>query len=537
MKNPNLATLLVFLLSPIFLTAQAPPIQWQKTIGGANGDWLHSIHQLGDGGYILGGYSVSNISGDKADDSHGLDDMWILKLDANGSIIWQKTIGGSEIDQLSTLNETSDNGYIMGGYSESNISGDKTEDNSGLSDYWVIKLDSVGNIEWQNTIGGHGYDVLSEVQETSDGGYILGGRSESPMSGDKTEISQGSSDYWVVKLDITGAIQWQNTIGGNDYDFFTLLQQTSDDGYIVGGFTKSNISGDKTENSHGKEDFWILKLDTIGNIQWQKTIGGSEYDRLNTLIQTADGGYILGGESLSGISGDKTEDSTGAYDYWVVKLDGLGAIQWQNTIGGADYDYLTTIIQTTDYGYLIGGYSLSNISGDKSEDSKGYGDYWVLKLNSVGGIQWQKTIGGASEDRLYSLQQTNVDSYILGGFSSSNISGDKAEDSRGGYDFWVIKLEETTQTTNANSTKVSFFASPNPISDYLLLKLGEPARTDYSVQINDMSGKIVYQSSFPSGAQLLEMQTIDWNTGIYDVQLRNLSSNEIQVMRVVKVYK
>ena len=170
-------------------------------------------------------------------------------------------------------------------------------------------------------------------------------------------------------------------------------------------------------------------------IQWQKTIGGSDVDKLNSLQQTADGGYILGGYSASNTSGDKTENSRGNNDYWVIKLNNSGAIQWQKTIGGSVGDYLYSIQQTTDGGYVLGGYSQSDISGDKTENHKGFYDYWIVKLNSTGTIQWQKTIGGDDIDNLQSIQQTSDGGYMLGGYSSSSISGDKTENSKGTYDY------------------------------------------------------------------------------------------------------
>jgi len=184
----------------------------------------------------------------------------------------------------------------------------------------------------------------------------------------------------VVKLDASGNIQWQNTIGGNIDDLLYSVQQTSDGGYILGGASGSGFSGDKTESSQGYFDYWVVKLYTTGNIQWQNTIGGGSLDHLNSIQQTSDGGYILGGVSISDISGDKTENSQGANDYWVVKLDASGNIQWQNIIGGNSGDYLTSIQQTTDGKYILGGYSESNISGDKTESSQGNFDYWVVKL-------------------------------------------------------------------------------------------------------------------------------------------------------------
>ncbi len=365
-------------------------------------------------------------------------------------IEWQNTIGGSDFDYLNSLQQTLDGGYILGGYSISNISGDKTENSLGGKDYWVVKLDAAGNIEWQNTIGGSDWDELCSLQQTSDGGYILGGYSKSNISGDKMENSLGL-DYWVVKLDAAGNIQWQNTIRGNASDWFSSLQQTSDGGYILGGISLSSISGDKTENSLGL-DIWVVKLDAAGNIQWQNTIGGGEWDYLRSLQQTSDGGYILGGNSPSNISGDKTENSLGGEDYWVLKLDAAGNIQWQNTIGSSGKDYLYTIKQILDGGYILGGHSASNISGDKTENGIGGADYWVLKLDAAGNIQWQNTIGGIGYDELYSLQQTLDGGYILGGWSKSNISGDKTENSLGGDDYWVVKLTHTTVIFNFSKT-------------------------------------------------------------------------------------
>jgi len=164
-------------------------------------------------------------------------------------------------------------------------------------------------IEWQKTIGGIGSDILNSLQQTADGGYILGGNSNSDTSGDKTENSWGSRDYWVVKLDAVGAIQWQNTIGGSSTETLNSLRQTADGGYILGGTSRSPVSGDKIENTRGGDDYWVLKLDATGAVQWQRTIGGTLTDDLRSIQQTADGGYILGGSSSSDISGEKTENS------------------------------------------------------------------------------------------------------------------------------------------------------------------------------------------------------------------------------------
>jgi hypothetical protein len=438
--NMKLFIALTFLISCVISSNAQVAVRWQNTIGGNNLDYLNPIEPTSDGGYICGGFSNSNISGDKTENSNGDFDLWIIKLDQFGIIQWQNTIGGSSYENIRSITQTSDGGYICGATSRSNASGDKTENSLGGDDFWVIKLDSAGNILWQNTIGGDDNDILHSVVPTSDGGFICGGYSRSGISGDKTENSIGLDDYWIVKLDSVGNIQWQNTIGGTSVDNLFSISQTFDGGYICGGTSNSNISGDKTENSQGVFDYWVVKLDPNGNIMWQNTIGGSDAENLRSITQTPDGGYICGGHSTSNISGDKTENCLGFSDYWIVKLDDVGNIQWQNTIGGSSPDNLSTIILTADGGYLCGGYSYSSISGDKSEHCIGNADYWVVKLDSTGNIQWQNTIGGTGEDQLNSIRLTSDGGIICGGSSGSPISGDKNEPNMGLSDIWVMKL-------------------------------------------------------------------------------------------------
>lgn len=466
-KQAFIALLSLFIIHYSF--SQTPPIEWQQTIGGNGNDWLYCLTQTTDGGYVLGGSSSSSISGDKSEGNFigGLYniDYWIVKINASGDIQWQNTIGGTGDDWLKCIEQTSDGGFILGGYSFSNISGDKTENCNGVCDYWIIKTDSNGNVQWQNTIGGNSNDYLYAIQQTTDGGYILGGSSFSNISGDKTENRIGGTecwDYWVVKTDAIGNILWQNTIGGKGDDNLYTIEQITDGGYILGGTSRSKISGDKTEMCWGAEsnDYWLVKIDAIGNIQWQNTIGGLGYDVLLSTQQTSDGGYILGGTSSSGITGDKTEECIGATDYWIVKTDSAGSIQWQQTMGGSDYDTFRSIEQTADGGYILGGYSRSDSSGDKSEDDLDpdcgildcYTDYWIVKTDASGNLEWENTIGGYSLDELYTIQKCADGGYILGGYSSSGISGDKVETGNGYTDYWIIKLQNpcllVTETCN-----------------------------------------------------------------------------------------
>lgn len=444
-KNYLLLCILLFCLNAATTTRaqEAPPaIRWQRTLGGSGGDILFAMTATPDKGYILGGYSNSPVSGEKTLAGPGGGDYWIIKLDSAGAISWQKTFGGTEEDVASDIIVCADGGYLVSGTSNSGISGNKTDtsrDDPAFAafsggDVWLIRLDTAGNILWQKTYGGlytEGRGVatmtddsitamfhITRVSPTPDGGFIVGTSSSSGISGDKTEINRTENnpswgmlyfifaDYWIFKIDASGNMQWQKTFGGEDHDRISCIRPTPDGGYLVGGTSEAtflaiagtNISGgDKTDTVRGWADYWILKLSSTGAIQWQKTIGGAGEDRLVSMDLTTDGGYILGGYSNSGISGEKTDTCRGTFDYWILKLSSTGAIQWQKTIGGNGADLLSGIRQTPDGNYLLSGASASGSSGEKA--GNGYGgttDFWLLKLDPTGQIIWQKTLGGTS---------------------------------------------------------------------------------------------------------------------------------------------
>ncbi|QMU31036.1 T9SS type A sorting domain-containing protein [Adhaeribacter radiodurans] len=432
--------------------------EWDETIGGNSGDNLSSVQQTSDGGYILGGTSFSGKSADKSEASRGSGDYWIVKLKASGSKEWDKTFGGDYSDDLSSIKQTNDGGYLLGGTSFSGKSGDKTESNKGekdgngnpTQDYWVVKLMANGTKVWDKTLGGVKSDWFSSVQQTNDGGYIVGGTSDSDISGDKTHFNRGSGDYWIVKLRADGSKEWDKTIGGDGWDALTSLQQTRDGGYLLGGYSESGIGLDKSEDiapcGYGCDpDYWIVKLmvDEPLEVQWDMRYGGLGKDNLTTVIKTSDGGYLSGGFTTSGISGDKTQSSQDKNDYWIVKSDKNGKKLWDKRYGGTGDDYLNRVIQTLDGGYLLGGSSLSGKSGDKSEASQGEQDYWVVKLDKQGKKEWDKTFGGSGYDELKKVVQLASGEYVLGGTSNSPVSRDISQTSQGNTDYWLVKISKS----------------------------------------------------------------------------------------------
>jgi len=423
MKTKSL--LLVFFTTSLLGFSQ-PTIEWEKSLGGSNHDSAYSMQQTSDGGYIIVGSSMSN-DGDVTDNQGG-SDYWVVKLSITGSLQWQKSLGGDLFEWAHSTKQTTDGGYVILGESYSN-NGD-VSGNNGESDYWIVKLSSTGVLQWEKTLGGSGIDSGQSIQQTSDGGYIVAGFSAS-NDGDVTN-NHGSEDYWVVKLSTTGDIQWEKTLGGSSYDLATSIQQTSEGGYIVAGMSSSN-NGDVSGN-HGNLDYWIVKLNSTGNIVWQKSLGGTEADKARSIQQTSDGGFIVAGQSRSN-DGDVTGNH-GYEDYWVVKLSSIGVIEWERSLGGSNQEIAYSIVQTLGGDFSVVGYSESN-DGDVT-GNHGDSDIWIAKLSSTGSLLWQKSLGGSELEFGEAIIQTTGYSFVVAGTSRSN-DGD-VTGNHGASDFWIVKL-------------------------------------------------------------------------------------------------
>lgn len=427
--------------------AQFPELSWQQTFGGSSFDFAVQTAETSDGGYIMAGTSQSGVSGNKSIAAYGLEDYWIIKLDGSGNIQWQKVFGGTGSDVAAHAEQTADGGYIVAGYSSSLPSGNKTAPLYGIYDCWILKLNASGTIEWQTTLGGDQNENCYAIHQTADGGYIVGADSESDISGNKTTASFGGKDYWVIKLDATGTKLWEQTYGGNATDLFADINLTNDGGFIIGGSSNSNFSGNKNENTNGLNDFWVLKLNNAGAIEWQNTIGGSHNDDVYFCQQTLDGNYFVGGSSASEISGDKTEAQFGAAvglgDYYVMQLNTSGDIIWQNTIGATREDQCYAGMQLSDGTYIIGGMSGSTANGDKTIPRIGgadIADMWILILDTAGIIISQEVLGGTDTEIAFGFCEDASGGVLITGLSWSNIGGNKTTPLYGANDVWLVKL-------------------------------------------------------------------------------------------------
>jgi hypothetical protein len=485
-------------------------------------------------------------------------------MNEKGNLDWQKSFGGSGADFLESIALTNDGGFILAGESSSpgttsdnKKDGDKIGACRGNDDFWIIKLNAAGGEEWQKTIGGFGEEKLKVIKQTKDGGYIIGGASSSDQSGDKKQDCFGNLDYWIVKLDAKGTIEWQKTYGGSYFDILRSLEQTTDGGYIVGGYSNSPASGNKATDTNGVGDYWILKLDAKGQQVWRKTIGGDQDDQLYVVHQTFDGNYIVGGNSNSGVSNEKSKSTANGTDFWVLKLDQDGGILWQETYDIGAVDILTSLLENKDHTLVLSGFAqgepikkaivskpklntAKNLLGSltkktnttnspENKDMKsGTGDYVTIKTNEKGYEIWRKTIGSRGEDILKKTIEVRDGGYLLVGTSMGAASEDK-KTTNGSADFWAVKLKDKE---NWVDTKAQIEALPNPANTYTNIIIGYDFEKG-TARVFDLNGRQLQEFAITSRTVPIDLSHLP--EGIYIVAIEtNVQKNSVKVMKGIK---
>ena len=446
-----------------FTVTNQGALQWNWTYGGSLNDEARVVIATTDGGFALIGTT----------DSYG--DFWLVKTDANGNHQWNETYGGSSQEWASSGIQTVDGGFVLAGWT--------TSFGAEYEDFWLVKTNPSGGVEWNQTYRGAGFDWAQAVIQTSDGGFALAGWTES------TE-APFTMNAWVVKTNVSGDVEWNRTYTYSMYwysEAYSIIQ-TPDNGFAIAGITSG--------------DAWLLKTDANGNPQWNRTYDGLRFARIYSVIQTTDGGYALAGETQSpGASAD---------DIWLVKTDTNGMPQWNRTYGGSHFDEAYAVIQTTDGGFALAGATESY--------GAGYSDFWLVKTDARGGPLWNRTYGGLGYDLAYAVIQTTDGGYALTGSTRSYGAGS--------YDFWLVKTAPVPPETIPPN-----LSSPNDITF-------QKGTTGHIINwtVGDRHPNIyeIYKNSLLIDAGSWINGTITWSAdglaeGTYNITIvvRDISSNSV----------
>ena len=405
-----------------------------QTFGGSKNDVAKSVVATLDGGFAVLGYTQS-MDGDVIGKTTENYDFWVLKFNSDALLEWNKTYGGSGDDRGNSLIETSDGGFALLGYTDS-VDGDVTT-NNGNRDFWVVKIDAFGALTWQKSIGYAGADEGMSIIETSDNHFILSGVLDVSASGGEGNFGRLSTrhaggDYWSIKITQTGGVVWSRFYGGSFTDNPAgVLETASNNLIIVGGSDSNDVD---ITNNKGSYDFWVVKSTKDGDIIWEKSFGGSEIDEARGIVSSGDGNHVIVGDTRS--NEQDVSLNNGAADLWLVKISDDGEVLWNSSIGGSNFDVGRSIDLTFDGGFIIVGSSRSS-DGDVLQN-QGQNDAWIVKINTFGELLWETTVGGSEIDFAYDSVQLNNGTIIAVGETNSS-NGDILEN-KGFTDVLIIKI-------------------------------------------------------------------------------------------------
>ncbi len=523
--------LLLYFMFGIFhfaFSQTAPGIEWQKCLGGSDGQNAYGILKLPGKNYLAYGVSGPANNGNVTG-CIGEFDCWFVKIDSIGNIIWQQCHGGSDYEYPLKGITTSDSNYLFVGFTNSNdfdVTGNHQYFHPNLQtwinsdDIWVVKIDTYGNILWQKCIGGSGGESASDVIQTSDGGYLIAGGTNS-LDGDVTATRIDTIPYyydgWLVKIDSVGNVLWNKCYGGNDGDVIKSILKTMN-GYLLASYTTS-IDGDVSGN-HGTSDIWVAEIDTAGNIMWQKCFGGPDAENFFRMIPAPNGDFLISG-SAGMDGGDVSGFHGGYYDVWVIRFDSIGNLIWQKCLGGSLIEYSHQIGMFPDGSILVSSVTQSNdgdVSGNHSATIYDT-DVWLTKLDSNGYMLWQKCFGGSQTEYEADFIIDSSNAIIFAGMAGSNdfdVSGH-----HGGGDYWIVKLVPDTITgiPNVQSSTNNLQLFPNPAQNQITITLPPTFTQGPAVlTVFDMLGKQVLKQSISNQtSHILNLKSFP--AGVYYMQV------------------
>lgn len=451
---------------------------WMRTYGGTRNDIGYCVQQTDDGGYVVVGGTKSY--------GQGSDDVWLVKTDSLGDVLWTNTFGGADLDCGHSVRQTSVGGYIIAGWTHSY--------GAGSSDVWLIRTDALGDRLWAKTFGGTEYDCGYSVQQTADGGFIVAGCTGS--------YGAGLRDLWLIKTDSAGDTLWTKTHGGTSTEVAYSVQQTWDGGYAATGYVYNR-----------DYDLWLLRTDSLGNALWARTFDIGYYDMGRCVRQTSDGGFIVAGW-------------TGFTDVLLVKTDAYGNSLWTKVFGGAYYDNGYSVQQTLDGGYIL--------TGSTYSFGPGSDDVWLIKTDSLGDTIWTKTFGGPAQEWGYSVQQTTNGGYIVAGQTHSYGAG--------WGDVWLIKtdslgnvgIEEESARSQFPNPKSELKCYPNPASRVVRVSFPHADIGEASFSLYDTAGRKVKKIRSIGAVIRISLDLGDLEPGTYFVRLKAGADGMTEKLVVLK---
>jgi hypothetical protein len=470
MKKLNMSALLMCTTAVLY----AQDVVWQKDIKSSTQDFLSQVTTTIDQQYLITGSSIQSKKLSSENKQNNGYDFHLVKLNQQGEEVWEKYFSGQNHDFLSSTIPTQEGGFLLAGTSYSGKSLDKKDDAKGGSDIWLIRINEFGDELWQKTLGSDQDEEARAVIQTADFGFFVAGNVQNSSKG------YGSKDVLISRLDKNGKELSQIIIGGKGLDEVKKMIPTIDGGALLGIYSRSNTGGSKKTENFGEGDYWIVKLSKDGKVEWEKNFGGSDDDHLRTLAMTSSG-FIIGGESRSDRSGNKTTGIEEGTDIWLISLNEKGDEQWQKSYNFKNRDILMgmNVVKSGDdkssKGILLGGYTHAEGRIETDDET-----FWMLYLNQDGSEQWRKHVKGESrkkEERLSDIKLNRDGSIILAGTSSEEL----------GKENWkIVKLGDKQLDQLIEKQDIKIY--PNPVSDYSYVEIGFDFK-EADITIYDMGGR------------------------------------------------
>ncbi len=512
---------LTYLLSAILINfgLHAQPVQWKARFGGKHAEYLDDGLFTVDYGFMMVGGSLSSGTGDVKTGFGGFDGF-VVKIDEDGQKEWTRQWGGSGFDRIRCIANTQDGGYLLAVESDSPVSGNKKLPNIGQKDVWLVKIDITGHEQWQRVLGGPADDIPVAVLRTADGGYVVGVRSVSDaVAVDdslrhvqglilKSTPHYGNEDFWIVKLDANANLQWEQTLGGRYDDMLTGLAELPGGNIIAGGFSNSPVSGNKSTENIGENDWWTVKLSADGDVLMQKNFGTEANDELYAVRSTQDGKVVLGGFFSTDKAVERGKTDT---DFVLLQLDKDLNLRWKRRYNQAAKDILTDVVINRNGTMLLGGYATAvalrlggkTLSKATNAVQSGNEDYLVIKTDKNGKEKWHRNYGGPGHEVLRRVLELRDGGYILMGTSTPPAS------KRNDADFFLVKVADKDKKVRP---KLPLEAIPNPAGDYTRIVLGKKYRKGH-VRIADLHGNLLQEFDI-DGSRIIPV-AMPYPPGIY----------------------